>query len=209
MNRRLASIYAEGHSNNSLFAKADPTHTYAPTHTSRLLKKTFLECNIEINTADLNLDKTVDFELYVEGQEITKSKVPKYLIATENPHINVLNCDAQYCIQFKKVFSFNNNSFFSHPKKQLSKKYGKAEETRSLVHKSLAVVRCSVFLRLNGCRFVRRLQPRASILKKDLTSNVVIFPTLFFFSPIHSSPSIPSARIVMREAIQVSLCVCL
>ena len=107
MNRMLASIYAQGHSNNSLFAKADPTHTYAPTHTSRLLKKTFLECNIEINTADINLDKTVDFELYVEGQEITKSKVPKYLIATENPHINVLNCDAQYCIQFKKVFSWN------------------------------------------------------------------------------------------------------
>jgi hypothetical protein len=107
MNRRLASIYAEGHSNNSLFASADPTHTYAPTYTSRLLKKTFLECNIEINTADLNLDKAVDFELYVEGQEITNSKVPKYLIATENPHINFLNCDAQCCTQFKKVFSWN------------------------------------------------------------------------------------------------------
>ena len=107
MNRKLASIYAEGHSNNSLFANADPTHTYAPTHTSRLLKKTFLERNVEISTADLNVDKAVDFELYVEGQEITNSKAPKYLIATENPHINILNCDTQYCTQFKKVFSWN------------------------------------------------------------------------------------------------------
>ena len=103
----LASIYAAGHSNNSLFANTDPTHTYAPTYTSRLLKNAFLECNIEINTADLNVDASVDFELYVEGQEITKSKAPKYLIATENPHINLLNCDVQYCAQFKKVFSFN------------------------------------------------------------------------------------------------------
>jgi hypothetical protein len=41
MNKRLASIYAEGHSNNSLFAGVDPSHTYAPTYTSRLLKGAF------------------------------------------------------------------------------------------------------------------------------------------------------------------------
>lgn len=107
MNKRLASIYAEGHSNNSLFASADPTHTYAPTYTPRLLKEAFSKCGIQLNTADLNEQKQVALELYVEGQTFTSSNVPKYLIATENPHINSLNCDASYCAQFRKVFSWN------------------------------------------------------------------------------------------------------
>lgn len=107
MNKRLASIYAEGHSHNSLFSRVDPSHTYAPTYTSRLLKEAFLEYDIELNTADLNEQKQVVLELYVEGQTLTSSVVPKYLIATENPHINLLNCDANYCAQFRRVFSWN------------------------------------------------------------------------------------------------------
>jgi hypothetical protein len=66
-----------------------------------------LTYGIDLNTADLNTGKEVIFDLYVEGQEIKSTATPKYLIATENPHINPLNCDAQYCSQFKKVFSWN------------------------------------------------------------------------------------------------------
>ncbi len=107
MNKRLASIYAEGHSKNSIFASVDPSHTYAPTYTSRLLKEAFSKRSIELNTADLNQGKEITFELYVEGQAFIPSDVPKYLIATENPHINPLNRDVNYCAQFRKVFSWN------------------------------------------------------------------------------------------------------
>jgi hypothetical protein len=104
---KVASIFAEGHSNNSLFAKNDPTHTYAPTHTSRLLRQAFLEIGIELNTADLNEGKDTVFELYIEGQAVQCSNVAKYLVAMENPNINPLNQDLNYCSQFEKVFSWN------------------------------------------------------------------------------------------------------
>lgn len=107
MTMKVASIYADGHSNNSLFAHNDPLHTYAPTYTSRLLRDSLLNIGIELNTADLNVGKEVAFDLYVEGQPIQATSTPKYLVASENPHINPLNCDTQYCAQFKKVFSWN------------------------------------------------------------------------------------------------------
>lgn len=104
---RQASIYAEGHSQNSLFALNDPTHTYAPTFTSRLLRSSLLKHDIELNTPDLNIGRGVAFELYVEGQSLQDTHIPKYLIATENPYINPLNCDVEFCSQFNKVFSWN------------------------------------------------------------------------------------------------------
>ena len=107
MTIKVASVYADGHSKNSLFAQNDPTYTYAPTFTSRLLKEALLVHNIELNTADLNEGKELAFELYVEGQAIRPMAAPKYLVASENPHINPLNCDVQYCSQFNKVFSWN------------------------------------------------------------------------------------------------------
>ena len=104
---KIASIYAESHGNNSLFAQHDPTHTYAPTYTSRLLRDSLLKEGIELNTADLNIGKSVAFELYVEGQAVQPTDTPKYLVASENPHINTLNCNIDYCSQFRKVFSWN------------------------------------------------------------------------------------------------------
>lgn len=107
MKKRFASVYAEGHSNNSLFANSNPTHTYAPTYTSRLLRTSFLEHGIELNTADLNIGREVVFEFYVEGQILRGKPVPKYLVATENPYINSFNSNVEYCSQFRKVFSWN------------------------------------------------------------------------------------------------------
>jgi hypothetical protein len=107
MTMRTASIYADGHKKNSLFSENDPTHTYAPTYTSRLLRQAFLDVGIELNTPDLNDGKEVLFELYVEGQVIQPTAAPKYLVAMENPNINVLNSDPAYCSQFKRVFSWN------------------------------------------------------------------------------------------------------
>ena len=107
MTIKFASIYADGYGNNSLFAQNDPTNTYAPTFTSRLLRTALLMHNIELNTADLNSGKDVVFELYIEGQTVQSTAAPKYLIATENPHINMLNSDVRYCAQFNNVFSWN------------------------------------------------------------------------------------------------------
>ena len=66
MSIKFASIYAEGHSHNSLFAQNDPTNTYAPTFTARLLRTALLMHNIELNTADLNSGKEAVFEAISE-----------------------------------------------------------------------------------------------------------------------------------------------
>jgi hypothetical protein len=59
MSMKFSSIYSSGQSNNAFFADNYPTHTYAPTYTSRLLRSDLIKHGIEMNTADLNLGKEV------------------------------------------------------------------------------------------------------------------------------------------------------
>lgn len=101
------SVYADGHSNNSLFATEDSVHRYNPTHTPRLLRQAFLEQGVEINTPDVNQGKEVAFELHLEGRPLGEKSVPRYLIALENPNINKLNASAEYCHQFELVFAWD------------------------------------------------------------------------------------------------------
>lgn len=102
-----ANIHAEGHSRNSLFSEIDPANFYGPTYTFRLLRAHFLKHGIDLNTADLNLDKPVAFEIYSEGQVLSCNDLPKFFLAQENPTINLLNQDIQYCQQFAKVFAWD------------------------------------------------------------------------------------------------------
>jgi hypothetical protein len=102
-----ANIYAEGHSKNSLFSEDDPSQFYGPTYTSRLIRNTFSKLGIELNTADLNYGKSVTFEIYSEGQRLTDNQLPKFFLAQENPTINLLNQDLQYCKKFSKVFAWD------------------------------------------------------------------------------------------------------
>jgi len=104
---RYASIFAAGHRDNSLFREDDPNHLYNPTYLMRRLRSGFRNIGIEINTLDRNVDQDVEFEMYVEGQALTERKVPKYLLALENPHINSLNTSKEYCLQFDHVFTWN------------------------------------------------------------------------------------------------------
>jgi len=104
---RYASIFAAGHRDNSLFKDDDPNHLYNPTYLMRRLRACFQNIGIEINTPDRGVDLDVEFEMYVEGQALTKRKVPKYLLALENPHINPLNASKEYCLQFNHVFTWN------------------------------------------------------------------------------------------------------
>lgn len=104
---RYASIFAAGHRDNSLFSEDDPHHLYNPTYLMRRLRADFRNIGIEINTPDRNVDHEVEFEIYVEGQVLTERKVPKYLLALENPLINPLNASKEFCLPFKHVFTWN------------------------------------------------------------------------------------------------------
>jgi hypothetical protein len=103
----LGSVFAEGHANNSLFQEADPTHRFNPTFTNRILREEFRKKGVEINTADVNAKRPVDFELHFEGRVLQPGRVPRFLIALENPYINTLNADAEYFGGFRRVFTWN------------------------------------------------------------------------------------------------------
>lgn len=103
----FANIYAEGHSNNSLFGLDDVVHRYNPTYTPRLLRQEFLKLGIELNTPDLNQDREIAFDLYAEGRPLKPRARPRYLVAMENPYINKLNADRNYCLQFDLVFAWD------------------------------------------------------------------------------------------------------
>lgn len=106
-----ANVYADGHSNNSLFALEDAVHRYNPTYTPRLLRQAFLEKGIEINTPDVNQGKEVAFELHAEGRPLSPKSVPRYLIALENPNINKLNASSEYCQNFELAFAWDARLF--------------------------------------------------------------------------------------------------
>lgn len=102
-----ANVHAEGHSNNSMFLSEDGVHRYNPTYTPRMLRQAFLDRGIELNTPDINRGRTITFDLFFEGQEIVADNIPKYLIALENPNINKLNVNSEYCLKFNKVFAWD------------------------------------------------------------------------------------------------------
>jgi len=103
----LGSIFAAGHSNNSLFQEADPTHRFNPTYIFRFLREKFRKKGVEINTADVNAKRQVDFEFHIEGRVLQPGQAPRFLVALENPFINPLNADAEYFAGFRRVFTWN------------------------------------------------------------------------------------------------------
>lgn len=104
---RYANIIVSGAYQNSIFSEIDPTHVYAPTFAARELRRQFLDSGIELNTPDLNEGREIAFEIYVEGQKLTAKPTLKFLVAMENPNINLLNGNRDYCQSFQTVFSWN------------------------------------------------------------------------------------------------------
>ena len=102
-----ANVLAPGFLKNSIFSESNPTTFYGPTYTSRLIRQSLLDYGVELNTVDLNVDKKISFELVIEGQRNEQGSAYKYLIAQENPTINLLNQDIEYCQQFAKVFAWD------------------------------------------------------------------------------------------------------
>lgn len=102
-----ANIHADGRTNNSLFELEDTVHRFNPSDTPRLLREVLLTQGIELNTPDLNLDRHVSFDIHLEGRPLDVKTRPRYLIALENPNINTLNTNVDYCAQFETVFAWD------------------------------------------------------------------------------------------------------
>ncbi|HLP97585.1 MAG TPA: glycosyltransferase family 10 [Sideroxyarcus sp.] len=102
-----ANLHAAGHRNNSMFSEEDSVHRFNPTYMPRMLRAAFLEQGIELNTPDVNKGRDIAFDLFFEGHEFVDDGIPKYLIAQENPNINRLNEDREYCKRFRKVFAWD------------------------------------------------------------------------------------------------------
>jgi hypothetical protein len=103
-----ANFYQIDQSNNSVFSK-DNAHLYEPSYTPAPLRDLFQKKGIELNTADINVDKNVIFNLYSDGQNIELQNGINYLMAIENPFITPLNSDITYLRKFDRVFTWNRN----------------------------------------------------------------------------------------------------
>ena len=82
-------------------------HLYEPSYTPALIRKLFLENNIELNTPDLNQGRQTIFNLFSDGQYGPLPKGINYLMAIENPYITTPNGDLIYLRKFNRVFTFN------------------------------------------------------------------------------------------------------
>jgi hypothetical protein len=102
-----ANIHMEGHQNNSMFSASGGIHRQGAAPIPVRLREKFFECGIEINTPDLNRERSVAFDLFFEGREFVEDSIPKYLVALENPSINRLNENRDYCKRFRKVFAWD------------------------------------------------------------------------------------------------------
>ncbi|MBU3581062.1 hypothetical protein ICN19_03405 [Polynucleobacter sp. AP-Capit-er-40B-B4] len=103
----FANYYQPDRVKNASFEEVDRHHTYNPTFTNRLLRSEFLKHGIELNNPDVNEGREIAFSILHDGQALDQISEPKYLIATENPHICPLNKDRSYLSQFNGVFTWN------------------------------------------------------------------------------------------------------
>ena len=103
----FANYYQPDRVKNASFEEVDRHHTYNPTFTNRLLRSEFQKHGIELNNPDVNEGREIAFSILHDGQALDQISEPKYLIATENPHICPLNKDRSYLSQFNGVFTWN------------------------------------------------------------------------------------------------------
>lgn len=105
---KYANFHQLDHSQNSIFSKNN-LHLYEPSYTPVLIRNLLLKEGIELNTADMNLDRQILFNLYSDGQKLQLQEGLNYLLAVENPFINSLNLDLEYLSKFNRVFTWNRN----------------------------------------------------------------------------------------------------
>jgi hypothetical protein len=118
---KLASLYKEGHFNNSVYRLSDITHKYNPLSADIYLRNAMLKHGIELNTVDLNQSECVDFDIYIEARPPSRSLAKKILISMENPIHNKYGRNHAILDQFDIIFSWDKdflasreNYFFSY-----------------------------------------------------------------------------------------------
>ncbi|MFZ3039724.1 MAG: glycosyltransferase family 10 [Polynucleobacter sp.] len=105
---KYANFHQLDHSQNSVFSKNN-LHLYEPSYTPILIRNLLLKNGIELNTADVNIDRQILFNLYSDGQKLPLQEGLNYLLAVENPFITPLNSDTEYLRKFDRVFTWNRN----------------------------------------------------------------------------------------------------
>ncbi|MDO8262976.1 MAG: glycosyltransferase family 10 [Gallionella sp.] len=101
------NIYCENFTENKLFDYSSPRNTDGLFTPYIALREKLLQLGIEVNTPDINRDRTISFEIHMDGRPLSGNNLPKYLISVENPLINKLNADIDYLKDFQRVFSWN------------------------------------------------------------------------------------------------------
>jgi alpha(1,3/1,4) fucosyltransferase len=104
------NIYCENITGNKLFDHSSPRNSDGLFTPYILLRDKLLQSGIEINTPDVNAGNTVSLEIYMDARPLAENNIRKYLIAVENPLINLLNADAEHLKSYHRVFSWNDNS---------------------------------------------------------------------------------------------------
>jgi len=103
------AFVAEGHSRDSMLQPINPVHAHYPTIFYREIALALQELGLKAHTRDVLQEKGIEplAELYFESQEVSDEKIPRVLIAMENPQINPLNISKSYVEGFTKVLSWN------------------------------------------------------------------------------------------------------
>ena len=104
------NIYCENFSANILFDYSNPRNSDGLFTPYIALREKLLQFGIEVNTPDVNAGRAVSFEIHMDSRPLVKSNINKYLIAVENPLINLLNADTEHLKNFHRIFSWNDTS---------------------------------------------------------------------------------------------------
>jgi hypothetical protein len=73
----------------------------------RRLRERFAREGFELNTADVNASRTVDFEFHLNAQRRLPSHTPCYTFLYEDPLVRPLNADRARLQRYRKVFTWN------------------------------------------------------------------------------------------------------
>ena len=103
-----ANYIEQGNSNNDRFNLDIEKNINNRSYTYWLLRETLLEYSIELNTPDINVGKSVVFELHMNVAS-RKTHLPCYVLLLETEEIYPLNKSRKLLSRYRKIFSWNDD----------------------------------------------------------------------------------------------------
>lgn len=106
---RSAHLVGSGHLNNSIFDSGkdgNPDNWYYPFW---MLRDQFAQKGVELNTSDVGVANSIDFELHLNVQKALKGKVPKYVMLYESPQIRSINQSKRHLAKYRLVFTWRDD----------------------------------------------------------------------------------------------------